>query len=290
MADLECSFDSMGTSWHITVWDDIPEPTFRALEQTIRAYCSIFDHTYSRFIKDSFISQLADKTGVQEVPPDFTQILRMYEDLFKASGEKFTPLVGNTLSDMGYDATYSLQRKKSVRPVPHFLKTIAIIDDRHIDITEKVTIDIGAIGKGFAVDALANILELRGVTHYLVDGSGDIRYRGPGPIKVGLEHPLDVKKVIGSIDFSSGAMCGSATNRRSWQGQHHIIDPHTMSSTTDIIAAWVIADTAALADGLSTALFLCTPEQCEKDFSFEYLLLNKDLKVKRSAGFNAELY
>ncbi len=290
MTVLECAFESMGTSWHISVWDDIPEPTFRALEQTIRAYCSIFDHTYSRFIENSFITELSKKTGIQEVPPDFIKILNLYKDLFVVSGQKFTPLVGDTLSDLGYDATYSLKRKKTIRPVPDFLKTIKIIDERHIDLSEEVTIDIGAIGKGFAVDALAEILEQRGVTHYLVDGSGDIRYKGPTTIKVGLEHPLDTKKVIGSIDFSSGAMCSSATNRRSWQGQHHIIDPHTNASTTDIIASWVIADTAALADGLSTALFLCAPEQCKKDFSFEYLLLNKDLKVKRSAGFNAELY
>ena len=71
---------------------------------------------------------------------------------------------------------------------------------------------------------------------------------------------------------------------------HHIINPKTLSPIDDILACWVITDSAAIADGLSTALFLSTPEQFEKDFTFEYLLLNRDMKVKRSSGFHAELY
>jgi thiamine biosynthesis lipoprotein len=280
----------MGTSWKVTVWDDIPEATFLALEQTIRAYCSIFDHTYSRFIKESFISQLSDVTGAHEVNPEFVEILGLYKKLFILSEGVFTPLVGDTLSDLGYDATYSLERKKKIRRVPDFLTTVKVIDARHIELKEKSTIDIGAIGKGFAVDAIANILEQKNVQTYLVDGSGDIRYKGTAPITVGLEDPDDTTKVIGSLEFSTGAMCSSATNRRNWQGMHHIIDPRTNESADHIMASWVIADSAAIADGLSTALFLCPPEQFEKEFRFEYLLLNKDRKVKRSHGFTAELY
>lgn len=280
----------MGTSWRITIWDDIPETTFLALEQTIRAYCSIFDHTYSRFIENSFIVQLSEKIGVQEVPPEFIDILRMYEKLFVLSYGAFTPLVGDALSDLGYDATYSLQPKKTIRRVPDLLKTVQIIDGRHIELKEKSTIDIGAIGKGFTVDAVSAIIEQKGLLSYLVDGSGDIRYKGSKNIKVGLEHPKDASKIIGSIDFSTGAMCSSATNRRSWQGMHHIINPRTLTSTNEILACWVMAESAALADGLSTALFLSPPEQFEKDFTFEYLILNSEMKVKRSAGFHAELY
>lgn len=280
----------MGTTWHISVWDDIPETTFLALEQTIRAYCSIFDHTYSRFIEDSFISKLSEEVGIHEVPPEFVDMLRIYEKLFVLSQGTFTPLVGDALSDMGYDATYTLQPKETIRRVPDFLTTVNIIDNRHIELKENTTIDIGAIGKGFAVDAIATILEQKGVSTYLVDGSGDIQYKGAESIKVGLEHPFDSSKVIGALNFSSGAMCSSATNRRSWQGMHHIINPTTLSPAEDVCACWVIAESAAVADGLSTALFLSSPEMFEKDFTFEYLLLNKDMKVKRSSGFHAELY
>ncbi|KXK10443.1 MAG: Thiamine biosynthesis lipoprotein ApbE precursor [Microgenomates bacterium OLB23] len=290
MSSYECSFASMGTSWRVVVWDDIPEPTFRALEQTIRAYCSIFDHTYSRFIEHSLVNALAQSSGTHEVPQEFVEILKLYQQFFLASHKLVTPLVGATLSDMGYDAAYTLKPKKVIRRVPDFLASVQIIDNRHIVLNENTLIDIGAIGKGFAVDAITHILEQKKIEHYLVDGSGDIRYKGPEAITIGLEHPKDASKVIGSVAFISGAMCSSATNRRAWNGSHHIINPLTNKSADTIIASWVIAESAAIADGLATALFLCSPENFFDHFSFEYLLLNSEMKVKRSQGFTAELY
>jgi len=97
-------------------------------------------------------------------------------------------------------------------------------------------------------------------------------------------------QVIGKVDFLSGAMCSSAGNRRAWGGFHHIIDPDTRQSPTEIIASWVIAPEAMIADALATALFLSPPEYFQQHFEFEYLLLNKHLRVKRSKGFAAELF
>ena len=290
MGVQKCSFDSMGTSWNVSVWDDIAETTFLALEQTIRAYCTIFDHTYSRFIPDSLVCELSQQTGTHRVPTDFVDILKIYMKFFTLSQGAFTRLVGDVLSDLGYDAEYSLKPKSHIRSVPDFLEVVTIVDDCHISLKDTVTIDIGALGKGFAVDAIADILDQKGVMNYLVDGSGDIRYKGETAIKVGLEHPHDAKKVVGVADFTTGAMCSSATNRRTWEGMHHIINPFRASSNTGIEATWVITDTAVYADGLATALFLCPPEQFEKDIAFEYVLLNKELKIKRSPGFNVSLY
>ncbi len=89
--------------------------------------------------------------------------------------------------------------------------------------------------------------------------------------------------------MAAGALCGSGTNRRRWATYHHIIDPHTNHSTTDIVAAWVLSDSATLSDALATALFLAPPENFS-NFNFEFCLLNKDYKIKRSAGFTAELF
>src|SRR5690606_19289386 len=115
-----------------------------------------------------------------------------------------------------------------------------------------------------------------------VNGSGDISYSGNEVIKVGLEHPKDQTKIIGVVDLTKGSMCSSGSNRRSWGKYHHIIDPDSLASTTEIIASWVIAPSATIADALATALFLSPPEAFASEFDFEYLLLNKNMKVKRS--------
>ncbi len=285
------AWESMGTHWQVTIWDAIGDEDLEALRATIIKKSDAFDQTYSRFIGDSLVTRLSTQTGRQSVPEDLVSMLRLYGQLNRLSRGKCNPLVGFALSDLGYDAQYSLQEKKTLRRVPEFGKTVTIIDDRTIELHEPVMIDVGAAGKGYFVDRIADVLDAQGLKHFLVDGSGDIRYRGNGhPIRAGLEHPDDPTKVIGTIELSDGAFCASAVNRRKWGTHHHILDPDSLCSPGTIIAAWVIAESAALADGLSTTMFLCDPEELRKELQFEYCLLNDEYKIRRSEGFVAELF
>lgn len=284
------SYESMGTHWSVSIWDDIDRSVFADIEKNIVSDSTEFDHTYSRFIKDSLIWKLTGQKGNIAVPPDLVRMLRLYEKLFDASQGKCNPLVGFALSDLGYDADYSLTPKQHVRPVPDFHAALKIMDDTHIVLTESVLIDLGALGKGYFVDHIAHLLRNRGLRHFLVDGSGDVYFKGGGEkLRAGLEHPEDPTKVIGVLEIAEGALCASASNRRKWRGFHHTIDPDSLTSPQDIIATWVLADNAAVADGLATCLFLCEPEEFA-EWEFEYCILRKDFKVKKSAGFNAELF
>ena len=284
------AYQSMGTSWEISVWDEIDPTVFAALQKSILTLSEAFDQTYSRFKKTSLIWQLTEKRGIVEVPTDLVAMLRIYEHLNRLSNGKLNPLIGYTLSDLGYDAEYSLKPKADVRTAPEFAKALAIIDDTHIDLRESVLIDLGAIGKGFFVDRLADYLKKQGIRRFLVNGSGDIFYSGDGqPLRAGLEHPGNPTKVIGVTTIMNGALCASASNRRKWDKYHHTIDPQSLTSPEDILATWVRSDTAALADGLCTCLFLTEPERYVT-LPFDYCLLNPEYKVKRSAGFQAELF
>ncbi|HRH93474.1 MAG TPA: FAD:protein FMN transferase [Candidatus Peribacteria bacterium] len=290
MTKQQFGYDSMGTKWNMHVWDTLDPAVFAAIRKEIIAQSEQFDRTYSRFIKSSLIWELTRKTGVVEVPEDLTAMLRLYEKLHDLSGGKCNPLVGNTLSDLGYDAEYSLKAKPEVRPVPDFHDALRIVDDTHIELKQSVLIDVGALGKGYFVDKLAAYLKRQGVRRFLVDGSGDIYYQGDGQsIRVGLEHPGDTTKAIGVVTLGNGGMCGSSGNRRFWEGRNHILDPDSLTSPAEIVATWVIAPTAAAADGLATCLFFVAPEQFERDFRFEYCIVNREYKLKRSAGFAAEL-
>jgi thiamine biosynthesis lipoprotein len=215
----------------------------------------------------------------------------LYEQLHDLSGGACTPLLGFALSDLGYDAGYSLTAKDVLRPVPKLHDAIRIEDDTHITLLQHVLIDIGALGKGYFVDVLAGYLQRQGIRRFLVDGSGDVFYQGDGtPIQAGLEHPGDTSKVIGVVPLEHGGLCASSGNRRAWNGRNHIVDPRTLRSPDEIIATWVMAPTTALADGLATCLFFVEPERFSGAFRFEYCLLNRDYKVKRSPGFIAELF
>ncbi len=285
------AYESMGTKWQVTIWDDISPADLGDIRASVLEQSQAFDQTYSRFKKTSLIWSLTEKRGIVRVPPDLVTMLRLYERLHDLSGGKCNPLVGFTLSDMGYDLEYSLRPKAHIRPVPDFHKALRIVDDEHLELHESVLIDLGALGKGFFVDTIAAFLLSKGLKRYLVDGSGDIYYHGNGEsIRCGLEHPGDTSKVIGVLELREGALCASASNRRRWATYHHTIDPQSLTSPEGLIATWVKADTAALADGLATCLFLTEPERYAGTFAFEYCILNHRYNVKRSAGFMAELF
>lgn len=281
----------MGTHWIVTLWDPLDDIAFERIRHDVIAMTHAFDETFSRFKPTSVVRTLTKQLGVVSVPRDLVAMLRLYERLNVLSNGACNPLVGFTLSDLGYDEQYSLRPKEQIRSVPQFREAVRIVDDEHLDMRQSTLIDLGALGKGYFVDKLSEYLKRIGIRRFLVDGSGDVFYRTDGePIRVGLEHPGDTSKVIGVVTMQTGAMCSSAGSRRKWGSYHHTIDPRTITSPTDIIATWVMADTASLADGLATCVFLTDPDIYAKEFRYDYCVLNSAYRVKRSKGFSAELF
>ncbi len=291
MSPYKFSYNSMGTTWQITVWDKMSQSFFNELEKEVINLSESFDQTYSRFLDNSLVSDLANKTGKLKVTEDFVKMLKMSFELNEISQGKFNPAVGNALSDLGYDKNYTLVPKDNIRSVPNLKQAVKITGQREIEITEPVLFDFGALGKGYFVDKIKNLFLEKGLKRFLVDGSGDMAYEGNGEvIRVGLEHPTDKSKVIGVLNMSQGSLCGSAANRRVWGTLHHTIDPYKLTSTKGVLATWVYSSSTALADGLATCLFLVEPEVFQQKYDFEYLLLSEDLKIKKSPGFLAELF
>jgi FAD:protein FMN transferase len=285
------SFEALGTVWKITIFDKLDTLQFKKIHNLVLSCARKFDETYSRFIPISFIRKLVNKSGIVSVPEDLVSMLRIYRNLYLPSGKKLNPLIGSLLSQLGYDDTYTLKPEEHLTAVPDFTESIQIIDDKTINLKKNLLIDPGALGKGYLIDKIFDRLHDSGLKRFLVDGSGDIRYKGGRiKIKVGLEHPGDFSKVIGVFDLMQGALCSSSGSRRKWDKYHHIIDPKTKSSPRDVLCVWVLSEKAAVSDALATALFFSPPENYSSIYDFEYCILNKEMKIKRSDGFKAILY
>lgn len=280
----------MACTWDISVWDDITSDEFNKLSDEIISQVERFESTFSRFQGASFLKSLEQISGVIKTPSDMIDILRLYREFYSLSNKRFTPLIGQTLDDLGYDKNYSLTPKDVISMPEDFDETLQILDDEHIRLTKPISLDFGGLGKGYVVDRIANYLTEKDVTHFLVNGSGDVFYKSEDqPISIGLENPLDSSQVIGEIDITGGACCGSASNRRAWRNVHHIVDGLSGESTKEVIATWVIAKSTVIADGLATCLFFCDP----KDFfslDFEYCILDSTMRVHFSKGFTATFY
>lgn len=283
------TFEAMGTVMSITIWDTMSLERFNLISRTIENKAKEFEKMYSRFLPNTELTQFTQRVGEFEVSLHLVAMLRIYEKLFELSDYKVTPLIGGLLEDVGYDVNKTLVPKETKRLVPSLKRVLRIIDDTHIETTEKIFLDFGAVGKGYFVDLMKVYLQEEGVERFLMNGSGDVYYEGFEPIRVGLEDPDDTTKVVGVVNFSSRAMCSSATNKRKWDRYNHYVDPNTRESPDYIKAVWVVADSAAWADGIASVLFFVPAEQV-RGVDFEYCVLNSERKIKHSAGFSAELF
>lgn len=130
-------------------------------------------------------------------------------------------------------------------------------------------LDLGAIGKGFALDRSASILTDWGVERFLIHGGTSTALAAgsaPGmsggetgwPIGVGGRWEL--KEIPKRVLLCNRALSGSGTEVKG----RHIIDPRTGGRAEGHLAAWVSHPSAALADALSTAFMAMTGREVSR--------------------------
>lgn len=283
----EFSFEAIGTHWHIE-YEAVIDAS--VIEQVVRDRIELFDKAYSRFRDDSVITRMSKRAGVYELPVDAAKLFDFYELLYKVTSGAVSPAIGNTLSDAGYDAEYSLGfKKKTIAPG---LADTYSRKKNIMTMNSAVTLDIGAAGKGYLVDIVCALMKNHGVTNTVVNAGGDVAvYLETGSVQqIALQHPRDSSQAIGVAVLHTGSLCGSSIHLRNWGTHHHIIDPRTAESPLHTQAVWVYAESTMLADGLSTALFFTPAEKLRQSFDFEYAIIKADDSLVYSPKFPATFF
>jgi thiamine biosynthesis lipoprotein len=123
-------------------------------------------------------------------------------------------------------------------------------------------LDLGAIGKGIAVDAALALLAQAGSRSALVDFGGEIGVLGPPPgmpggWPVGIAHPRDPGSLWAELRLARGHLATSGDyvrRRRTASGvRHHLIDPRRGEPTAGVPSLTVWAESGTAADAASTA-------------------------------------
>ena len=276
-------FDAIGVPWRV----ETPEPVPGADRARVGHLIEDFDRSWSRFRDDSVVAALARGAGSAPAPADAVMLLDTLSAAAEATADAVTPLAGDALEALGYDADLTL-RPAGVHPALPWREVLSWTE-REITLTRPATIDIGALGKGRLVDLVFQSL------HHLagplvVDASGDLRSRGAVE-RVGLEHPYDPDRVIGVWEFEDAALCASATNRRAWgDGLHHVIDGRTGEPVRTIVATWAVADDAMTADAVATALFFDGGPRFAHDRGVAWVRMTTDGRAEYSPGCAARLF
>ena len=146
---------------------------------------------------------------------------------------------------------------------------------------EGLELDLGAIGKGYAVDRAVEILRHYGVTRALVSsGTSSLYALGAPPGErawsISLRNPYDSEKAANVIYLRDCSLSTSGNYEKFFkQGDKtyaHILNPSTGKPVENMLAAIVLAPCTCDADALSTAFYVMGVER-----SREYLATHRDL-------------
>jgi FAD:protein FMN transferase len=133
-----------------------------------------------------------------------------------------------------------------------------------IAMSRAVSLDLGAIAKGFAVDLVAQALA--DVPHLSIHAGGDVYCRGTHPEgrpwQVGIRDPFAPATLGWCAALRNAALCTSgAYERRRSDGSHHLVDPRTGASVHHLASVSVAAPATSIADAFATAAFVMGPDE-----------------------------
>lgn len=222
---------------------------------------------------DSELTRLARHVGSPvQVSPLLFELLQLAVAVASASDGAFDPTVGALMATMGFNTPW---REDHTPPSTPSAPSIAvtwrdIVLDAHahtVTLQQPLTLDLGAIAKGFAIDLAMR--ELRDVPHVCINAGGDLAVRGHNakgqPWRTGIRHPIAHDRLCATVTIPTHggdvAVCTSGDYLRTTACGHHLVNPQREQSATSMRSATVVAPNAAIADALSTAAFVLGPER-----------------------------
>jgi len=260
----------MGTVAAVQCVDAQTAPQAR---DTTQAIFERMNALLSAWREDSELSAInrAAGTGAVPVSPELTAVLRAALDLCDKSDGAFNPLVGPVMRAWGFNGA----AVRPSRPDTETLHTATALTDWRYVVLDSNTVllpqtdmslDLGAIAKGYAVDAAYDALKAEGHTNVLIDLGGDLRAMGEaapgrGGWRTGIRNPFRRGENIAQFLLADGEGVATSGNYERFveiEGVRyaHIMDARTAMPVTGMASVTVVAPTATLADGLSTTLFV----------------------------------
>lgn len=262
---------AMNTEVGIWLWQSAPRAAAQ-LQQATRRF-AVIEAELSRFRPDSGLSRLngAAGSGPQPVSPLLWDVLSAALKAAQRSGGLFDPTLLHALRRAGYDRSFEQLSSPSPAAAspPHdwgYQRVRLDPQARTVELPAGLGLDLGGIGKGWAVDDVAQALAVYGPV--LVDAGGDMRAVGaPGePWPVAVQDPFDDRRDLLTLALTAGAAATSSIGGRRWtssgRNMHHLLDPRTgQPSASDLHTVTVLAPTAVSAETAAKATLILGSRQ-----------------------------
>ncbi len=251
----------MGTHARIVLYDGTNQDIDNAFSKM--RYLEGLMSDYDQNSEVSRINRYAGKSRVH-ISDELKQVLEISIDVSRETGGAFDPTIGALT--IGF---YRFGREGSgARTFDDLNEAKQLVDYRLLRLQdneaflekEGMMLDLGGIGKGFAVDKAVDLLKEGGITKGSVSISGDLRVFGNDQI-IYVKHPRREGFIA---SFKSGGKDLSISTSGDYErtvklggkSYHHIIVPEVGSSANDFQSITLVMEgNSTLADAYSTALF-----------------------------------
>lgn len=288
------------------------------LEESLKKYHQLFN-TYYDFDGVNNVKTINDNAGVKpvEVDPAIIELLEYSKEMYEVTDGKINTAMGSLLGLWHEYREEALANPKDTSlakiPTEEELKEAAShIDIEAIEIDKEkstvyisdpdVQIDVGAIGKGYAIKKIVAELKEAGLSHGIISIGGDDVMVGENPAKedgiwtIAIQNPdLSAEDPYSSvIGITDTTVVTSGDYQRFYKVDgkiyHHIIDPETMYPSQYFRSVSVVHEDIALADTLSTYFFLVDFETGLKladEYGAEVLWIDHDDNHYMTDGWSA---
>ena len=259
------TIQGLGTTWWIEIFDEIAHEKQQVVFDDLLLFITTFDKKYSRFQSESLISTLNDTRHLLKPDQETLELLQYGLTLHHETGGVFNFLVGEKMTQTGYDALYSFTPKEDSVETPDPTHTLTLTPEKIILTLGHV--DIGGYGKGYLIDLIAaRLTDKHGLKEFLINGGGDMYATAENgkPITIYLEHPTIPKTFVAETTLFYEGFAASSTHKRRWDNNgktySHIIDTKSGESSLNGLGVFVKAPTARAADAWATTLIISSPE------------------------------
>ncbi len=284
------------------------ENTEKTIQDELQKYHELFDiyNNYPDTVNLKSVNEYAVDSPL-EISEELIEFISYCKNAYLSTDGYLNIAMGNLLT-LWKAAQKNAEAGTSVPPSNESLN----IASEHMDINDivlnkeentvfladpNISLDAGAVGKGYASEKLAEKLKAEGYRNFILNFGGNIVASGHKESEklwqVAIEDPSNTKNSICKLSLTDCAVVTSGSYYRyfTYGGTryHHIINPHTLYPENHFLSVTVICDSSAFADVASTALFSMTLDEglsfVSSKPNIEVMWVTNDGSIHYSEGF-----
>lgn len=290
--DVSVSQPAMGTLFEILIYGADARNLSAAARQALSLIVEL-DNQLSRWKQGSEISYINHHAAEEavRVEPELFDLLIRARELWRETGAAFDITVAPLVKAWGfYDKEGRLPPRKEIEAALQLvgMNRVRLDEEAGTIRFDKagMELDLGGIGKGFAVDRAVAFLQSCNIDAALVNSGASTLYAIGSPPQqdgwhIGIRDPENEEKAVATIALRDGSISTSGAPEKvlEIEGKRysHILDPRTGFPARGMVSASAMAPCATATDALATSFYILGIERtrayCKKQADVQAVLI-----------------